>query len=105
MHRAPSYFSDTLPGQGRRPPLDVTLHAEDDTLVLAVCTANGHAALKNPPGPATVEDLLSMLKAEVGTCRLGDWEAFAEVDGARAGWMTTVRGRGVADVVSRLEEG
>ena len=105
MHRAPSYFSDTLPGQGRRPPLDVTLHAEDDTLVLAVFSAEGHAAPKHPPGEATLRTLERMVKAEVGTCRLGDWEAFAEVDGARAGWMTTVRGKGVADVVSRLGEG
>ena len=39
MHRAPTYLTDTLPGQGRRPPLDVTLHAEDHTLVLAVFSA------------------------------------------------------------------
>ena len=46
-----------------------------------------------------------MLKAEVGTCQLGDWEPFAEIDGVRAGWMSTVRGRGVARVVSQLGEG
>ena len=105
MHRAPTYLTDTLPGQGRRPPLDVTLHAEDDNLVLAVYSAEGHAAPKHPPGEATLRTLERMLKAEVGTCRLGDWEAFAEVGGARAGWMTTVRGRGVAGVVEALGEG
>ena len=45
-----------------------------------------------------------MVKTEVGTCELGDCEAFDEVDGARAGWMTTVRGRGVAGVVEALGE-
>ena len=104
MHRASTYLTDTLPGQGRRPPLEITLHAEDDGLVLAVCTANGHPAPKHPPGKATVDILARMVKAEVGNCRLGDWEAFAEVGGARAGWMTTVRGRGVAKVAAALGE-
>ena len=58
----------------------------------------------HPPGEATLRTLERMLKAEVGTCRLGHWEAVAEVDGARAGWMTTVKGKGVAKVAAALEK-
>ena len=43
-----------------------------------------------------------MVKADVGTCQLGHWEAFAEVDGTAAGWMTTVKCRGVAKVAAAL---
>lgn len=103
MHRAPTYLTDTLPVRGRG-PLRVTLHAEDDTLVLAVSPANGDPAPEHPPANVTLRYLRRMVEAVVGTCRLGAWEPFDEVDGTRAGWATTVRGRRVAEVVSWLGE-
>lgn len=105
MHRAPTYLTDTLPVQGRRPPMQVTLHAEDDSLILALATAPGHAAVKHPPGPATVAQLQKMVAAEVGACKLGAWEAYTELDGSVAGWMTTVQGKGVAKMAETLAGG
>lgn len=104
MQRDRSFLTALLPGQGRRPPLQVTLHAEDTTLVLAVSSANGHPAPKHPPGPATIQDLAELVKSEVGVCRLGSWESFAEVGGTPAGWMTTVEGRGVSRTLELLRE-
>ena len=71
---------------------------------MAVFSSNGHPAPKHPPGKATVEDLVRMVKAEVGSCRFGDWESFKEVGGVKAGWMATVRGKGVAKVAASLGE-
>jgi len=102
MHRHPNYLTDTIPGQGRRPPLEVTLHAEDEALILAVALTPGKKAPKHPPGPATLASLVSMVAAEVGPCALGDWEPYAELDGSQAGWMTSVLGEGVASKAKAL---
>ena len=53
---------------------------------------------------ASVTSVSDTSKAEAGPCALGEWEAFDEVDGARAGWLATVKGRGVAEVVEALGE-
>lgn len=105
MQHHPNYLTDTIPGQGRRPPLEVTLHAEDDELVLAVAPAIGKKTPKNPPGPATIASLVSMVATEVGACTFGEWEPYAELDGSRAGWMTTVLGAGTRSMAARLADG
>ncbi|MCK6506513.1 hypothetical protein L6R53_24590 [Myxococcota bacterium] len=91
-----------IPVQGRRPPLEVTLHAEEDELFLAVSGAPGHPTPKHPPGPATLAQLVSMVAQEVGACALGDWQAFTDRDGSPAGWMTQVQGAGVAQAAAAL---
>lgn len=102
MQRTGNYLSTIIPVQGRRPPLEVTLHAEDDSLVLAVSGAPGHPTPKHPPGPATLAQLVTMVSAEVGACALGEWESFADRDGTPAGWMTNVQGAGVARAARSL---
>jgi len=104
MHRERYFLTDTLPGQGRRPPLQVTLHAEDDSLVLAVASAPGHAAPKHPPGPATVQQLHRIVTAEVGACQIGAWEPYKDLDGSLVGWMTTVAGEGTIKAAQALTE-
>jgi hypothetical protein len=102
MQRNGTYYFASIPVQGRRPPLEITLHAEDDELILAVSGAPGHATPKHPPGPATLAQLVSMVAEEIGACALGEWQSFADRDGSTAGWMTRVQGAGVAKAAADL---
>ncbi len=102
MHREPHYLTAEIPGQGRRPPMRITLHAEDDALVLAVDAEPGHRAPKHAPGRATRKLIERLVSEEVGECSFGSWEPYEDLDGSPAGWMTTVAGPKVKSTVKSL---